>query len=215
MAAFSLHKHIDKSCKKSYNVGMFAAERSPHEAPQARDILSVIDELLPETAAELAYDEPQNGEEVRQIDVGRIWQVTPEDLRPGESVQICLCNEDGRYNLGAVLNKEHGIEALPLAFIELKSEQKTTSFTSMVYVLENGGLMALIDTYMVSEDALSEESEDCYDFAEQLGFGEQWTRAMFRSAEDGSESRMSELVTLNDEQKTRLHTFLNSLADRV
>lgn len=195
---------------------MFAAERSPQETPQARDILALVDDMVPEGAEELAYDEPENGDDsVRRIDVGLMWNVDPDQLRDGESVRICICNEEGRYNLGALLNKQHGVEALPLSFIELKREKKGASFSSMVYVLENGDITALVDTYIDGDDALSEESEDCYDFADQLGFGALWTRALYRSAEETEAARTSEFLALDDEQKRSLHTFLNSLADRV
>lgn len=193
---------------------MFAAEHSPHEPPQARDLLAVITDMVPEAAEELAYDEPAN-DDIRQLDVGLIWDVDRKQLRAGESARICLCNEEGRYNLGALLQKQHGIEVLPLAFVELKSEQPGASFTSMMYVLENNEVKALLDTSIEDEDILSEDSEDCFDFAERLGFGAQWTKAMFRAAEDGDDTRTSQLVDLSDEQKVRFHTFLNSLADRV
>lgn len=194
---------------------MIAAEQSPLETPQVHDFLTVIDDLRPDSAQELTYDETNGGEgDAHQVDVGLLWEVDADDLRAGESVRICLCNEPGRYNLGAVLRTEHGIEALPLAFIELKTEQEGASFSSMAYILEDGEVTALLDTRLLGEAALSEDSQDCYEFAAQLGFGDHWTRAMFAAENDGPNTT-SQLVGLNDTQKTELYSFLNSVANRV
>lgn len=194
---------------------MTTAENYPTQPPQGRDVLQLLDEMVPDRTELLAYDEiDDTAEEILQFGVGRMWNIDPELLRPDESVRIGVCHEEGRYRLGELLKRTYGIDALPMAFIEFKIDKEGASFSSSAYVLESGEIAAQLDTAIDEEDVLSEDSEACFEFADQLGFGRQWTKALY-GAEVAGTNVTSELVTLDEAQTTKLYHFLNTLADRV
>lgn len=194
---------------------MTTAERYPTQPPEGRDVLQILDDMVPEQAERLAYDEINDADdEMLQLEVGIMWNIDPELLRPDESVRIGVCHEDGRYRLGDLLKRTYDIDALPMAFIELKVDKEGASFSSSAYVLESGDIVAQVDTSIEEEDVLSEDSEDCFEFAEQLGFGRQWTKALY-GADSAGTNVTSELMTLDEAQTSKLYHFLNTLADRV
>lgn len=195
---------------------MYKPESAPPNKPEFKNLLSLVHQLMPEDAKLLAYDEDQGGtsEEVRAAAVGLIWEIDNSNLQDGESAKLCVCDEDGRYRLGALLNKVHGIETLPLAFIELSIVRPDASFSSMSYILESGEVRALVDTSIIDDTVLLDDSEDCFDFADNLGLGGEWTKAMFQAIQPGRNT-ISEVIKLNPHQIERLYSFLNPEDNRV
>lgn len=201
---------------------MTTPEFEPNSKTEFQDLLELVHQIMPSEAERLAYDddtvdtavEPDDETEIAGVEVGNIWDVDPGLLREGESVSVCVCSEQGRYHLGALLRAEHNIEPLPVAFIELKVEREAASFSAMAYLLESGAVAALVDTAMDEDAVLSEESEDCFDFANQLGLGSQWAKAMFQVVNPGMNTT-SEVIDLDGNQIEKLYGFLNPLENRV
>lgn len=202
---------------------MQSYERNPADRAMFHDLVSLVYEIRPndeaehldlyETAGDLfsREDEEVAGEEFR---VGYVWDETPDILRDGESIRLCICDEEGRYSLGALLRSEYGVDQLPIAFVEFLIEKPTASFATVAYLLESGEVAALIETAMNADEVLSEESEACFDFANQLGLGSYWAKAMFNAFNSGTNTT-EEMVGLDSSQVEKLHGFLNHLKNRV
>lgn len=195
---------------------MSSHEYEPIHKPEFQDLWGLVHELVPTEAELLAYDEEDGGtpEEAAAAEVGRIWNIDQSNLREGESVTLCVCNEEGRHRLGALLKAEYGMEDLPVGFIEISIKRPEASFSSMVYLMETGVVMAAIDTSVVDDAVLLDDSEDCYDFADSLGLGSQWAKAMFQAVDPGVNTT-NEAVDLNSYQIEQVYSFLNPLENRV
>ena len=146
-------------------------------------------------------------------EIGVHWAFPDDELEEGELVRLAVYNESGRYAMQELLKEERETLATPLGHVELEKITDVARFTVVVYAFDDGTAAARLDCRLIGDEVLSEDSESCFEFADSVGMGNEWTRFMFRSQE--GDCREEFFVELDDGRANQLVNFLNSLEDRV
>lgn len=184
------------------------------DPPLFRGLNDVIHRVVSKEGEQLYWDNLAEGtDEAERLEIGVTRAFPESELEEGEMVRFAVYNETGRYAVQELLRDERDTSSVPLGHVELEKDSDVARFTAIVYIFEDATAAARLDCRLISDEVLSQESEDCFEFAESIGMGSEWTRFMFRSLE--GDYREEFFVELENGQARQLADFLNTLEDKV
>lgn len=141
--------------------------------------------------------------------------VPQERLEDDVQVAVSKLNPSGRKLMGEVLQSVFGQDAQPVGYFELsKGKYAHMNFTTTVYVLNIGEILTWTSWSIADDNALSDESKACYEFARDIGLGDTWVQAMFEADNEGKTSGESTSY-MDLTSAKRLLSFLNTCLNEV
>lgn len=189
-------------------------EPQPLDPELFRELNDVMHRAVAEDSEQLYWDSLSgSADEAEGVEMGVYWAFPEDELDDGELVRFAVYNESGRYAMQNLLKEERDTLAAPVGHVELEKMTDVARFTAVIYAFEDGTATARLDCRLIGDEVLSEDSESCFDFADSIGMGNEWTRFMFRSQE--GDCREEFFIELDDGRANQLANFLNSLEDKV
>jgi hypothetical protein len=162
--------------------------------------------LLLEASEPLYGDESLDGNGSQSI-TGMRRELVPSDRE--STIGIALYKEDMREHMATLLREETGLDIRqPLGHIEVTKMTPTARFTGAIYLLEDKSLVGRFDCALANaEEALSADSESCYDFAAQLGLGDVWAHHLF-----SGNDRQSYVIGVSERMAQGVSRFLKGMS---